>query len=166
MKTISYKRLQLSSFSPRTDSNIRCFNPKQPFRLAFTLNKLFTGNFLPTIKVVDYGIKTSISHLHTFYFCVGYQIIHPLLVCFPVIDIFIWDHFFTFNFFLYIVLYIIRLSYISKYVIICFICWYQATVLVCNVLVYFLFLQSVLCYFVQCIFVKFIEKKIKLKINF
>ena len=86
MKTMSDKRLQLSSFSPRTDSNRRCFNPKQPFRLAFSLHKPFTGNFLPAIKVVDYGMKTSISHLHTFYFCVGYQIIYPLLVCFPVID--------------------------------------------------------------------------------
>ena len=86
MKTMSDKRLQSSSFSPRTDSNRRCFNPKQPFRLAFSLHKPFTGNFLPAIKVVDYGMKTSISHLHTFYFCVGYQIIYPLLVCFPVID--------------------------------------------------------------------------------
>ena len=103
---MSDKRLQLSSFSSRTDSNRRCFNPKQPFRLAFSLHKPFTGNFLPAIKVVDYGMKTSISHLHTFYFCVGYQIIYPLLVCFPVTDFFFFfffcDHFFTFNFFFFI----------------------------------------------------------------
>ena len=38
-------------------------------------------------------------------------------------------------------------------------CWYQVIVLVCNVLVYFFIFTKCLCYFVQCVFVKFIEKK-------
>ena len=63
----------------------------------YLLYKPFNGNFLPAIKVIKYCIMPRISHLHIFIFVLATTSILSSLVCFPIINIFIYNHFFTSN---------------------------------------------------------------------
>ena len=68
IKTMPYERLRLSSYSPRITIQIPIVSIIYNQLDWHLLYKSFNGNFLPAIKVIDYCITPSISHLHIFIF--------------------------------------------------------------------------------------------------